>query len=682
MRPILALHFACNLIIVLFSAQLSAQQEKIDSLIKVRNGMSGIDQAIVTQYIAQEYISVNEDSALAYIRILDEYLEEDYDKEIDAFTLKLRGLIAEYNFDYKASMEYRKKSFELFKEVGNYGEMGWTARGIGVMFYELGSYANATEYFILSLSAFETDNNKRGIADIYNLLGAVNYVTGHSEKALDYYNSSIELFQEIGENFIQSKVYNNIGIILFEEKAYEEALGYYEKAMTGFQVTGYEEGICGAYGNMSLCYFELGQIDKALEYIHKSRRLAIKNKKVIDEISSYVNIGSFYREIMQLDSAQYYLDKALLMSEQNELKPLLEEAYNEMSKLYEVRQDYKAAFNYHVKYFEIREEIHQEDSEVRIENLMTSYEQRIRQQEIDMLTSDQKSKTLLNKVFGALIVLTGMSLFIMVYAYTNNRKKNRQLEDKNIELIESNAKLVESEAALRKVIDDKNRLFTIIAHDLRNPVAAVSGFSELLYDNFDQLDSTTQKDYVSQVIQGSTRTYELLENLLLWARSQMDSIVVKKTDTSIDKLISDSLASLHAHIQRKDIDVSVSKTCTEMVYADYEMIQAVLRNLLTNAVKFSFPGGKIEIKCLVEEDFLLLSVIDQGIGIEPEVIKGLFSQKGGTTTPGTSGESGSGLGLMICKDYTERNGGQISVESKPGLGSTFTISLPLNKDLT
>lgn len=637
---------------------------------------------MLTQYIAQEYVSINMDSAEVYLQALEDYIEKDYDKQSEAFLLKLRALLAEYSFSYEESMELRRQSYALFRELEDYNEMGWTARGIGILHYQLGDYGNATEQFILSLSAFETDENKLGIAEIYNLLGAVNYSMGHLDKAQDYYNSSIELFNDIGKELSAAKVINNIGIILYDQEEYEQALEYYEKALKSFQETEYNKGISGVLGNMSLCYHDLGFHDKALEYIHRSRTIAVANEQIIDETSAYVNIGSFHREAGSMDSALYYLNLAYSLSSENKISPIEVEAHHELSLLFEKQGDFKKAYEHQLKYYELHLELHTQEAEIRVQQLMTSYEQKLKQQEIDILRSDQRMKSLLNKVFLALVIVSLGLLFIMVYGYTTNRKKNTLLEENNLALKEINQKLKESEEALKLVIEDKNKLFTIIAHDLRNPVAAVSGFSELLLDNYEQLDDHTRKEYLSQILQGSGRTYELLENMLLWARSQMDAIVIKKSEVEFDKLIKESLLSVQASIDRKEIELTVSSKCALGIYADYEMMKAVIRNLITNAVKFSYPGGKIDIHCTRENGLVLISVADQGIGIEQEKLQALFQQHDGPSTPGTSGESGSGLGLMICKDYTERNSGTISVNSKPGKGSTFTISLPESKQTT
>ncbi|MCK4991854.1 MAG: HAMP domain-containing histidine kinase, partial [Bacteroidales bacterium] len=224
----------------------------------------------------------------------------------------------------------------------------------------------------------------------------------------------------------------------------------------------------------------------------------------------------------------------------------------------------------------------------------------------------------------------------------------------------------------------KDRIFSVVAHDLRNPVAAVTGFSELLYDNFDQFPVETQKEYLLQILQGTQRIQNLLENLLIWARAQMKAVKYEPELLKVKGLVNDCVKEMKANLDHKKVDclVNIDQKC--VVFADKAMIHTVLRNLIINAIKFSFPGGKIRITSKFAEKTCSISVSDEGIGIQPEIQEKLLSSNEVVSTPGTTGESGSGLGLVICKEFLERNKGKIRVESEPGNGSSFIIELPLS----
>jgi two-component system sensor histidine kinase/response regulator len=209
-------------------------------------------------------------------------------------------------------------------------------------------------------------------------------------------------------------------------------------------------------------------------------------------------------------------------------------------------------------------------------------------------------------------------------------------------------------------------------------VAAVTGFSELLYENFDQFPVETQKEYLLQIVQGTQRIQNLLENLLIWARAQMKAIKYEPEVLKVKSVVDECVKELKANLDHKKVScqVKIERKC--QVFADKAMVNTIFRNLIMNAVKFSFPGGKIRINSVMEDGICRVSVSDEGIGIQPETLNRLFDPNETVSTPGTAGESGSGLGLVICKEFMEKNHGEITVDSDPGNGSTFTLSLPLS----
>mgnify|MGYP001826306320 CR=1 FL=1 len=241
-------------------------------------------------------------------------------------------------------------------------------------------------------------------------------------------------------------------------------------------------------------------------------------------------------------------------------------------------------------------------------------------------------------------------------------------------------KLSQSGEEMESLIRSKDRIFSVVAHDLRNPVAAVTGFSELLYENFDEFSTDTQKEYLLQIVQGTQRIQNLLENLLVWARSQMKAIKYEPESLAVKDLVEECVRQLKANLDHKKVScfVKVEKEC--LVYADKAMIDTVFRNLIINDIKFSFPGGKIWISSSADSRSCSISISDEGIGIQPEIQEKLFNPNEGISSLGTSGESGSGLGLIICSEFLEKNMGSITVESQPGNGSTFVVTLPASAD--
>jgi signal transduction histidine kinase len=309
--------------------------------------------------------------------------------------------------------------------------------------------------------------------------------------------------------------------------------------------------------------------------------------------------------------------------------------------------------------------------------LRSRYEQEISEQEILQLQSETQLQKMLNKLFAVFIVIIIALVIVIAVNLRSKKRTNLMLAERNLQISNAIQKLSESEEELQKLNKSKDRIFSVVAHDLRNPVAAVTGFSELLYDNFDQFPVETQKEYLLQILQGTQRLQNMLENLLIWARSQMKAVKYQPETIRVYDLLEDCIREVKPNLDHKKVQCQLDVDPPCEVFADRAMMHTVFRNLVINAIKFSFPGGTIRITSEAFKNDCHIRVSDEGIGIQPEIQAKLFTANEVVSTPGTTGEQGSGLGLVICKEFLERNHGQISVESEPGMGSTFVVTLPV-----
>ncbi len=229
---------------------------------------------------------------------------------------------------------------------------------------------------------------------------------------------------------------------------------------------------------------------------------------------------------------------------------------------------------------------------------------------------------------------------------------------------------------LKGLIAARDKFFSIIAHDLRNPLQYLVLSADLLYHDYDSLDEESRKKYIEKFYNSTNRISALLENLLDWSRTQRGLIVCRPEEIDIHGMSEENIELLKAHAKEKDIR-AVSRVAPGIaVFADKNMVRTVLRNLLSNAVKFTNPGGEIVIDASRKGGSVEIAVSDNGVGMTPETITGLFRIDENKSSPGTAQEVGSGLGLLLCKEFTEKNNGTIGVVSEPGEGTTFTVTLP------
>ena len=257
-------------------------------------------------------------------------------------------------------------------------------------------------------------------------------------------------------------------------------------------------------------------------------------------------------------------------------------------------------------------------------------------------------------------------------------KVNLKLEEQSQLLKKQTDELADTNSKLKEINSSKDKLFSIIAHDLKNPFSAIIGYSEILVSQFDSLSKEMRVTYAKRIYDSSNNVFRLLQNLLNWSRTQINSLTVNRESLDLTQIIKDSIHILKANINKKGLLVTFNHCNNIIVHADSNMIKTVIQNLLTNAIKFTPIGGKIFVNCSIVEEHVQVSVKDTGIGMSKEIIQTLFKIEKSKSRPGTNGEAGSGLGLLLCKEFVNKNGGEIWVESKPDSGSVFYFTLELS----
>ena len=256
-------------------------------------------------------------------------------------------------------------------------------------------------------------------------------------------------------------------------------------------------------------------------------------------------------------------------------------------------------------------------------------------------------------------------------------KLNKALRIQNKRIKHVNLKLKESENNLKDMNATKDRFFSIISHDLKNPLTSLMSISETLTRNYDLTDEEDRRMCITRINKSHQHIYSLLENLLTWSRSQRGVIEFKKTVFNLGGLIAECVNLNRVTGERKGIELKYGNETEIMAYGDRNAANTILRNLIANALKYTDQGGKVEIETSgFSETHWKIAVNDDGVGISRENIKKLFSIGQKVKTNGTAGEKGTGLGLIICKEFCDKNGGAIGVESEPGKGSTFWFTIP------
>ncbi|MDP3641843.1 MAG: CHASE domain-containing protein [Bacteroidota bacterium] len=258
--------------------------------------------------------------------------------------------------------------------------------------------------------------------------------------------------------------------------------------------------------------------------------------------------------------------------------------------------------------------------------------------------------------------LISILLFILALNYITAQAKTLRIQALNEEL--------------KKVNDNKDRFISVLAHDLKSPFNSMLGFSELLSENFDELEKHEIESYIGLIQTSAQGAYKLLDELLLWARVQTDQFPYKPEKINLIELFKSQVDDHALIAEKKHISVSYNPTKNVFVFADELMLKTILRNLLVNAIKFTQEGGTIRISTSKTENWVTITVSDNGIGMSPDEMSNLFDVSRLQSKSGTANEKGTGLGLLLCKDMVSKHGGKIWVDSTAGHGSKFSFTLP------
>jgi signal transduction histidine kinase len=292
---------------------------------------------------------------------------------------------------------------------------------------------------------------------------------------------------------------------------------------------------------------------------------------------------------------------------------------------------------------------------------------------------------------GFFISLTGIYLFANVYfnqiTEANNklRMQNQHLTKIKEDLLvyqqkikRQNSELEEKNKKLEELTATKNMFLAIISHDLRSPFNSLLGLTEILILNKEQINDQETLRLINSIHESAEQAYKLVLNLLEWSRLESDRIEYQPERVNLSTLVKSNIELVKIQAKNKEITIRYNNGIHDcVVYADKNMINTVVRNLISNALKYTNKGGRIEIDCTCSGEMCQVSIKDNGIGISEDLLEQILTDENKMSTKGTTGELGTGLGLVLCNEFARRNKGRISVESKLGKGSTFTLHLPV-----
>lgn len=681
----------CNHIIVLVLAllvcpfSLVAQQSSVDSLEKLLNQKSDTAKVGVYIMLGKEYAKNNINAAESVLNLSLELCDSMNYVAGLANTLKALGDIYTVTGEYSNAYKNIDKALGYYRSLGDMAGVSECFLSLSTISNRLADYPKALEHASNALVFARQVNHLHGMAMAYNLMGIVYDNMGNFKSALANYQKSLEIYSSTNDKVGMGKIYLNIAIIYNKTGRKSDAENLLNKCVAIGKEFSDVRLLSITYGNMGLMNYEAGDFNKALEFYQLSLDMKEKLGDQHSIMIAHINIGSAYFQLGQTDKALQNILLSVELGRELGAKKEIMDSYKLLAEVYEKKGDFRNAYDARTLQMLMNDSVFGQDqmkymADVEKKNAISQLESEnkiLRQQSlIDQLKIE-------NSRFIRYYLLIGLAFAVvliglLIYQSSERRKNSRRLDEVNRQLVVINEQLKLSERNLAESNRSKDQFFSIISHDLRNPLASMVSFVRILKRDFETLDIEERQTLIDEFEKIVNRTGNLLENLLLWSRSQTGKISVSPSAFAANLILEENIDLHEVSLKTKNIRIEMHHAASvPSVFADLNMLNTVMRNLLSNAVKFTPMGGSIELGYNIIGSNCVFFVKDSGIGIAEDKLSNLFELGQAYIRTGTASEKGSGLGLVLCKDFVEKNNGKIWVESIPNSGTTFYFSAPI-----
>lgn len=717
-RRFLKTAFVFQLIIGLTSLSINAQQASIDSILPLVKGKLIATPATIKLLTDLSYLyhEINPDSTTIFANQALELAKSINYKQGEADALKQLAIGCYVKAENELAIKHNESALLIYESLGDLKGKAAILNNIAIIYHEQHNYPKAIFFYEKSLDIRKKINDLAGIGACYNNIGNVNTELGNYSEALVYLFKSLAVREKIGHKPSLANSYANIsGVYLLLAKL-KPAIKYGSKAYNIYVTEGNRDGLFRSSVSLGAVYNAQKKHDSAMYYFNQALASAIAMNAEIVLHVCYNNIAQEFLEQQKYDSAMSYFSKALAVSQkfgdvegiavsttglghvyldtkkyaqaitflQQGLDLAISigekhQAYLScelLAEAYEKNNNPEQANLYLKKFILYKDSLFNDETNLKAEQYEFAHTLEKKQKEIELLEKNksiQDEKSNLQQIIGiGLVVIIALLILFMLIQYVNVIKERKS---KNV-ILEQKHEIETQAENLKELNDFKDITFSVLSHDLRAPLASLTQVVDMLDHNL-----MTPAEFSAVRIDASSRLKTLnilLENILQWAKNHIKGPV--KPNVSRIKILSlvDQNFALFMHAARqKNIMLSHSVNPNLHVNADINHLDIILRNMLSNAIKFTGNGGKILVEAAIVGNTINISVTDSGIGMDEHALNKLFTYSTNHENYGTGGERGTGIGLILCKEFAELNGGSIKASSTVGAGSTFTVVLPL-----
>ncbi|MCK8479982.1 tetratricopeptide repeat-containing sensor histidine kinase [Psychroserpens algicola] len=593
-----------------------------------------------------------------------------------------KALIYAQKDDYYNAIDGYNRSKRYYNQLGDTLGIAKVNNSIGLIEIKRGNYSVGLENSLSAIHTFESRNLNDELSLAYNNLAEAYYNTNQIDKALEFNIKALNVRKQLRDSIGIKTSTKNIALLYSERKEHRKAIEYYEDVLNLINPNTDQKLKGEILPRIGAEYLRFKDYDKAAEYLVEGLKFNRQTKNEDGVLRALNAIGELNMQQNKLKLAENQINEAYNIATKINNRTELLKNYRLHKEIDSINGRFQNAFFWQGKYFNLKSELDKESlpiipiitNPIKVEPLDndTNFNAiAIKQKEAENEVMFKKLKAI-SYVLGSAFLIVSTILLLIYLKRKNTLKFNRELQEKNKEIKLRNEEFARQTQHLEEVNSVKDRLFSIVSHDLKDSISSIKGFIDLLKE--DGISREEFYDLVPELSENADSASQLLFNLLNWSKSQMQNLEPKPELFNIQDVFRNKMSLVEQKVEQKRI-VLIDESRRDFIYADKSMIEIVIQNLITNAVKFTRVGDVITVSNSDHDGNSLICIEDTGVGISRENIDKLF-QNGTFTTRGTSNEKGTGLGLTICKELVELNKGRIWVESTQGVGTKFYVELP------
>ena len=572
-----------------------------------------------------------------------------------------------------SSRKYLERSVEL---SGLHGEEKMQAKGLsdlGSVFGMKGDYLQAVKCLLQALAIYETMKSQNDIVITHIRIGNQYSKIKDFRKSRDEYFLAKRLNDSLKSERNELNILLNLGLLYEHVKKDIDSARFY--LLSGYVMAkrlNVEDVMITTIINLGNSYFAEKNFSKALDYYVEAYNSPLLNGRLYEQTAVLINLGSVYMNLGKPREAEKLLTDGLALAVENSFIEFQQIGCESLSLLASQQKKYDLAYKFLLRSTELNDSIASRELKEQVAEVQFKYELEKKETQNRLLVKENELKA--QVIFRQRLMVAGSFtilalIVILLFVILRSRNKQKTL----------NQKLDEQNQTLTHLNNTKDKFFSIVAHDLRSPFSALMSLLTELDEGYEDFDEESRRRIIHLLKQSSFNTYNLLVNLLDWAKTQREKIENRAENINLAEIVEDAFSSLQTRASFKSQSLLNKVSPETKIFADPRIVRSLLINLINNGIKFTPESGIIQVLASSSGEWIQICVEDSGIGIPEKEIPNLFRIDSSFNRQGTEKEPGTGLGLIMCKEYVNILGGEISVVSSEGKGTTMCFTVQNSK---